>query len=544
MNWKKTGLLLLLLFAFTNAGFTQIFKIPGVGEVGFERKGLSNFIVSLAKYGTYEFLGYFKSKKDFDLSVTIPVGVFAEKIPKVGKILVALGLDSATIRLIPTGMVLTIHLENGGLGFLRGDITETLSKIKVIKVVINKIISQLEINYIDLIGTVTKETLKGRVTGEISVIGKKFPFNVEGEISTKKILNAIVNKVVPVVKEFAVEQAKAAFNKTKELAITVGTKAKEIAKKVYAEAAEMARTLATTVTHGKHTFDRCYNNCVPDYANSQRNKMLGGGNAMYQEFYNSVYPDLVKVEGETPEETAKMRFSIIGEQWNALTAQMDSQWQSIYDDSEVRKYFWKNASKDQGLEKYRSMIMESWNEQKAFRDGLFNKLLTYLEPVRIKKTPAQALSDLAMYSKFATPIQIMVSTEDYAWVIADPNSTNNGNPVQFWSKLAHPAQYWYLREVGTNAYSIQNAASGKYIHISGAIDQKGQPMTTWDGANAQARQTVFHASANDDGMIFWTTDAGWAFDLEGGVPGNGKRLILWDLHRGANQAFYIVPILK
>jgi len=77
-------------------------------------------------------------------------------------------------------------------------------------------------------------------------------------------------------------------------------------------------------------------------------------------------------------------------------------------------------------------------------------------------------------------------------------------------------QYFYLWPTEEkDVYLIQSAATGKYIHISGAIDTEGSSLLTWDGAGGA--QTIFRAIPDSNGNISWVIMINFAFDLKDGA---------------------------
>lgn len=539
--------LLITLFCVSGYSAKLMIEIPGFDPIGLEKKTDNTYVASIPKLGTYEFKGYFKSAKDFDMTAAVPAGVITDYIPGVGQILSLLGMDSVTLRLKQNGIGFGITLESGGLGALRGRVTETLSKVKALRVAINKIISQLEIKSLVMNGMIVGKTLQGDITGEISVIGKKISFSVDGELNMKKILDRITDKIIPAVSDFVAEEAKLLYKKTKELAKKAGQAGLKTAKNIYGDALKVAKDVGASMKHSSHSLNKCLNECTPKYANPQRERMLNNGNKVFQDFYNEIYNDIVLIEGKDAAETRRLRLEAISADWNEMVSEIDRGWSKMLKDDFVENFAFKDSSEKKLIAKYKSLVNESWDSHKNFRGGLLEKLLTYEAPVRIKRSPQETLDFIASLAKSGTPVTIELKTAAKAWDIQNHanGQATNGSQILFWDIYGAPNQQWYLVPAGKpNAYHIQSAMNGKFLHIGGAKDVKGTPIVLWDGARADAAQTVYTVSVDTQGYVHFITANGLAFDLENANINNGTRLRLWDNHGGDPEAFYIAPAVN
>ena len=379
---KRLFLAAVMLTVCSVLGFSAptMVEIPGIGEVGFEKVNKTTYKVSVPKFGTYEYQGYFKSKNDFDLKVTLPAGEFTDKIPAVGQILGLLGLDTVSLRVTPKGLGIAISLESGGLGALRGKVTEALGKVKALRIAIDAIISQLEIKSFVLDGMIDGGTLKGKLSGDISVIGKSLKFDVDGEISFKRILDGITDKIIPAVKDFVTETAKKYYAKTKELAKKVGAAAANKAKALYGAALKVAKDVASSMKHSTHSLDKCLKECTPKYANPQGQKMLESAKGVFNEFVNSIYNDVLLIEGNNTEETKNLRLAVFLDEWMALEKEVDDGWQKMYKDDYVKNFALKDSSEKKLYNKYKEIIKGYWDQFNAYKQNLGNKLMYDIKP--------------------------------------------------------------------------------------------------------------------------------------------------------------------
>ena len=355
-------------------------EIPGIGSVGFEKKSGNVYSIGIPKWGTYDFKGYFKSAKDFDLTAEIPAGDFTDYIPGVGQILSVLGLNTASLRIQPKGLGIGLTLESGGLGALRGKVTEVLGKVKALRVAIDAIIAQLEIKSMVINGMINGNKLMGDIAGEVSVIGKSLKFSVNGEIGFSKIIDGITEKVIPAVKDFVAEAAKKLYKKTKELAQKAGKAAANKAKALYGAALKVAKDVASSVKHSTHSLNKCLNECTPNYANPQGKKMLESSKEVFNEFYNSIYNDVMLIEGNNADETKKLRLDAFLTEWMDLEKEVEAGWQKMYKDDYVKNFAFKDSSEKKLMKKYKEIIKGYWDQFNTYKQTLGNKLMYDIKP--------------------------------------------------------------------------------------------------------------------------------------------------------------------
>jgi len=380
----KQSLFALLFFIFPVICVHSVtmVTIPGLGDVGYEKIDDSTYSFGIPAIGTFEFKGVFNSISDFDLYAEVPVSAVTDYIPAVGQILGVLGLDTTTTRITPQGYGLKIHMEEGGLGMFREYIVEELWLYDWQATATEALISSLEVKRFDMETFFRGKSLYGSVSGDFSVIGMEFGFSEDGDLSFEAIIRSIIDEMAPSAIDFVGRFTANLFNDSKEVINDIGEWGLSQANSLIDEVGVIAHDVSASISHGSHNFDKCYNECTVNYANSQRNKMFDGGNRIFQDFYNRVYRDLRKIEGENEQQTLNLRKQLLDGQWFRLVNNLNSEWQNIYDDDEVENYFFRDSSERQARERYRNLIRESWDRQKAFTDKLYNQLMVIRQPIR------------------------------------------------------------------------------------------------------------------------------------------------------------------
>ncbi len=539
---RKTLLLIIIVLIFTQAGslFAEsMINIPGLGDVGYEKIDDTTYSFGIPKIGTFDFKGVFNSSSDFDLSAEIPVSATTDYIPLIGQLLGILGLDSLTYRLTPAGLGVRIHLEKGGLGMFREYIIEELWVFEWQRIGTEALISSLEVKKFDMESLFNGPSLNGKVSGEFSVLGMNLGFEEEGNLSFEAIIKSIIDPIVPLAKDYIAGYARDVYNNSKQLVSSVGSWGMGQANGLINEVGIIAHDVSASVSHGSHSFNTCYNECTVNYANRQRYRLLEGSNQIFQDFYNRIYREIRKVEGNNESETQNLRKQVIDTEWFNLSNRFNAEWQHVFDDDEVDNYFFKSSSERQARERYKSLIGESWGQHKNFVNHLYNQLMTIKEPVRNIRTAEQTYIILENVAQSGTAVQFLHAEEDFAWDNPWNNQLYQDNiSVIFFEKHNGWNQLWYLRPAGpVNSYHIQSAQTGKYLHILNGEDRSGNTLVTYSGYGGA--NTVFRAVADENGYITWHSKNGFAFDLYDGRPANGADLQLWEANNTLAQKFYL-----
>jgi len=514
----------------------QVISIPGFGDVGVQKKG-DVYTVGLSDWGTWDFSGKFNSAKDFDLATSVPSDQFTKYLPGAGQMLSVLGLSTVDLRLKPSGLGVGLSLEDGGLGALRGSVTEALSQVKALGVVIDAVISGLEIRSVVVNASVFGKTLKGTVQGEIAVIGKKLKFKEEGELDLKKLLNGIVDDIVPAVSDFAADAAKAAYKASKAAIVSVGKSGLKKVDQAWDAVSDFTKEAVKTIDYATNSYDTNLKKDLPKFIKAKASPMLKEGNRVMDELYADLLPLVRNMDG-------KEKSDAVAEAFAEVVPSLDKRWKSIYDDDSVKKWSTLESREKELRKKYRAGIQERWDEHKAYREKTIARLMDSKPLVRIKRTPQEALRLLEFYAAARVPVIIETKADLYALDVQGgvKEPAKNGTNVFFYPTHGQANEQWLLVPAGKpNAYHFQSLHSGRFIHISNAKDEQGSSLVIWDGAGAEYPQTVFTAKADADGSLRFYSQKGYALDLAGGVPKDRADLILWKSHGGAGQAFYVFP---
>lgn len=522
---------------FADAG--AVVSFPYFGDVGIKNEG-GRYTVALGSWGTWAAKGHFNNQKDYKLTTAIPVDNFIGYIPVAGQVLGVLGLSTVELTIQPSGVTYSMICEAGGLGLLRGTVSDCLSAEPTLRMVVDTVISGLEIKSLVITGAVISKDLRGAINGELSVIGKTVGFSGDGALSLKGLIDVIVGRILPTVKDYAATAATAVYKEAKGAAMAAGRETANMANYAYDQARQGAHNVTASVKHGTHSAEKCMNECVPNYANSQRGPMADGSNKAIRDFLDRLRPTVLAIEGSTTEETAVLRFAQFDAEWYQLLMLLDQKWLDIFNDREVDNYFFKEASERAGRDKFRGLIRETWVQHEQYRENALHGFLLAVNPrvSRPKKSAESAMAELAAYAKAGTPVLVTMRHADLAWNLVPTSKFANGSNVNFERLTGEANQQWIFVSAGkSNLYHIKSAASGRFIHISGAADAMSSSLVSWDGAGAP--QTVFRVEADSDGCIRLYTTKGFAFDLESGSYEAGRDLRLWERNGSDVQAFYL-----
>jgi len=531
---------LLLLVAAASPVFGQlkgeIISIPGFGDVGVQKKG-SVYTVGLSDWGTWDFSGKYNSAKDFDLSTSVPSDQFTDYLPGAGQMLSVLGLSSVELRLRPIGLGVGLTLEDGGLGALRGSVTEALSQVEALGVIIDTVVSGLEIRSIVVNASVFGKALKGTVEGEIAVIGKKIKFKEDGELNLKKLINGIVGNIVPAVSDFASDAAKAAYKASKAAVLSAGKNGIKKVDQAWDNVSDFTKQAVKTIDYATNSYDTNLKKDLPKFIKAKASPMLKEGNRVMDELYAEMLPYVRTMAG--PEKQAA-----IDEAFIEVVPSLEKRWKSIYDDDAVKAWSTMDSREKELRKKYRAGVKEAWDDHIAYRNRIIARLASSKPVVRITRKPQEALALLAGYSKARIPVIIEAKVENLAWDVQGGvgEPAKNGTNVFFYPSQGEANQQWFLIPAGKgDIYHFQSVHSGRFLHISGAKDEQGSSLIIWDGAGSTLPQTIFTAKADTDGSIRFFSVKGYALDLAGGNPVERADLQLWKNSGGAGQAFYIYP---
>jgi len=487
---KLTVFILMIMFIMPLCADDYIFDIPGIGEVGIQYEGGDTYAAAIPGLGKYEFHGYINNKNDFDLSVELPTSDIVGYVPIAGQILGLFGVDTTTYIMKPDGLGINAHFEDGGLGSFRGLITDALGQTPGIDDILDEVIGLLEIVEMDLDALILDKTLKGSVTGVLSLGNQKISFHENGEISSSSLVKAFMLDLPLAALEFGVEKYLQIMG---PIVSSVGGAIADGAEAVYREAMVVGHDVTTSLNHGTHDFNECFYECVPKYSSAKADRMLLGANRFTLDYYVRMGYALNKVRGINNEDTIAKRMKIIGASWASLGQELDAKWQNIYNDDEVENYFFKDSSERKGRDKHKQNVQAAWIRHQAYRAGIGANLLYINDPLDILTFWAQSGSAMTITHR-DTSLSLDVFNA----------GTWNGVNIQFFENNCGNNQMWYLHSTGKkDTYYIQSASSGLYMHISGAKDQKGSSIACWGGSGGD--QTQFRASVDKEGFVHWTT---------------------------------------
>lgn len=355
-----------LLLVLSSALSAEMISIPGIGDVGITKEG-KKITVSIPKLGTFAGEGYYKSIKDFDLKAIVPAGDFTDYIPVAGQILSILGLDTVSIRVRPNGLGWGLTLESGALGALRGNVTETLSKVKSLKIVIDKLIGSLEIEEFVMEGMIAGKKFSGMVKGRISIIGKKLKFDVDGEISIARVLELIKTKIIDNTVDFVSDAVKVAYKKTKDAAIRIGKAGMGKAKAAWNRVSNYAKATIKTIKYATNSYSNNLKKDLPNYIKAQTQELEKESLALISSIIAEIRPQIEDFPN-------KEKAELIAEALKPVLADIDAQWNDVKKDKSVEKWSRLGGRKKELLSKYRDGVNAKYNTHIRVRQELINKM--------------------------------------------------------------------------------------------------------------------------------------------------------------------------
>jgi len=305
----------------------------------------------------------------------IPQGFILRGEANIGQVL------SGTIQFsadFEDGIDLTIELKNS----LREHILKELKNRKVLKAIVGKLTSTLDIRRIAISFKAKRSELGGGIACDMMIFGRNLSFNYSGSINPEALAKEIVDRIV----HFCQHEVKEAFVKVGKAFVKAGDVARQWAVKAGARVRAFAVNLGKRMKHSGHSYNKCMGTCVPDYAGGVRRDILDGSNDAVNEFYRLALENITEVEGDTEEETRKLRQDLLADEWKKLCDSIDSEWNSVRGDNEVRKFFTKAKSKDEGVLKYQLLIDETWGAHKTMRQAAYERLMTVDDSVNVSVT--------------------------------------------------------------------------------------------------------------------------------------------------------------
>ncbi len=230
----------------------------------------------------------------------IPQGFILRGEANIGKVLSGSIQFSADFE---DGIDLTIELKNS----IREHIINKLKDRKILKAIYAKVTSTLDIRRIAISFKAKRSELGGGIACDMMLFGRNLSFSYSGSINPEALAKAIVDRIV----QFCQKEVKEAFVKVGQAFVKAGTAARQWAIKAGARVRAFAVNLGKRMKHAGHSYKKCMNECVPDYAGGVRRDLLDGANDAANEFYRLALEHITEVEGDTEEETRKLREDLL-----------------------------------------------------------------------------------------------------------------------------------------------------------------------------------------------------------------------------------------
>lgn len=357
-------------------------------------------------------------------------------------------------------------------------------KNKTIRNTIKQALDQIQIQKIYLALDAQKKnlSLNGEMHCEFKFQNKLEKISFEASLDVKQIAKKITNKLIekfggPIVEEVA----------------KVAKHATKIAKDAGSLSKAMIKDAKTYGNHVGHSPEHCNTKCVPDRAYELSRHIVDGSYDAVRRFYFNTFNEIGQIEGDTPEETRRIRSKLIKKDWDKICRSIDDDWKEVLGDKAYVKFYTAQSSAENGGEIYRAEVRKYMKKEKAYRDKVWKRMLTR----EWKKTE---------------------------------RATLKGEEI--------PRGTYYIKSVKAG-----NSDNGyfdiTYDHGKKKWKMKGQRLQIWTKDNSGAKQYKFHRNNYLSYYIITpASDHRYALDLKG--RGRNKRtpIHLWRLHKGASQQFY------
>ncbi|KAG8760288.1 hypothetical protein FRC11_000625 [Ceratobasidium sp. 423] len=106
------------------------------------------------------------------------------------------------------------------------------------------------------------------------------------------------------------------------------------------------------------------------------------------------------------------------------------------------------------------------------------------------------------------------------WTTID-ESTDGQHVIHGWQQTNEPNQHWRVERILHNVFSLQNVASGLFLHADGI--HNGSKLV---GSNTGSG---WYLIQQEDGSVYITsTDFNYVVDLDNGNAANGTTIHLWE----------------
>jgi len=425
-------------------------------------------------------------------------------------------------------------------------------------------LNTLRINEIHLHLSADKNmTLTGAAKCDMVLFGNRIKFDVKGSFNPKDVLNDLMQEITRI----ALEYMKKVGEEVVQLASAAATSSINTAKKGWNEVSAFAGHATTWTDHMTHG-NECYTKCVPNRANKMSNPVLQRSNEAVNDFYFSIIPKLAEIDDP------QKRSELITPEWNRLVENINGNWENVRKDDHYKGFDKDPDDVAKYGRKYRELVDAKKAEHEAFRNSIWNKLMS--ESYRPKPIAEKfdvlaniyfiksvAFDDLYFdipqyhFDAQTTNAKVGLFKQDYGidrFIKIIPSAENNyvylqaqhtelvfevsGNSIFLEPMNKYKAeQLFKMMEIPgkENNYYLQSKISGNYLTANGL----NESITLQTFNRSKEQQWVFQpALASDMALVpgevfsFKNVDGNRFVDVPGSkenAQGKGSKLTLWDM---------------
>ena len=258
-------------------------------------------------------------------------------------------------------------------GSLRKEIEKELKKIPALGPVLGQIMKTLELKRIYLMLKADQSlVLSGKTNIHFAVLGQSVVLKAEGSVDPKAIVDKIVNEI----KKHGLNQVTEMGKKVAHEVEKAGKASMKVAESAIGTVGKLADEAIIVKDHAFHSKSDCDNKCVPKRAKKLSKPMLKGTNEAVEKFYYDVIPKLSRIVGADEAETKALRSKMVKPEWDKLCTKIDKDWERIIGDRNYVRFYLKPSSAGDGGNKFRKLVRAERDKHKAYRNKLWNKLMT------------------------------------------------------------------------------------------------------------------------------------------------------------------------
>ena len=363
-------------------------------------------------------------------------------------------------------------------------------KIPVLAPVINEVLKTFQVRklYVDLLANKDDRNFKGDVKCDFEVFGSSHNINFKAALNPEAIAQAIVMEI----QNAAGPQLAVIADAVSQIT----AQSLDITSKAWGDASKF---IGNASRHFTHSQKKCDNECVPNQARHLYAPILGGGNNALQVFHDNMLKIIVKIEGETIEETRRLRAKYIKNDWNKLTQKIENDWQNIRGDRTYVSFYLKPESATNGGHIYRKIINEKRKAYEAHKNALWQNMMNpnpvmgntwFVIQNRWKNTKLHIENGPVVATEIGSGAHSshwfiqMISGTDYVRIKNRWKNTYlqvNGNKVICSNINANQTNAMWLLEPlqGTEFIRIKNVKTNTYLNI-----ESGTPTSDKIGIGA------------------------------------------------------------